>query len=45
MKINKGLGYLAVAAMTIATLYFLRDGITALAMAGIGLWAIDESSD
>ena len=45
MKINKGLGYLAVAVMTIATLYFLRDGITALAMAGIGFFAINEYND
>lgn len=42
-NINKGLGYLATAAIAIAILYFTKDAIWAVAVAGIGFYYVSES--
>lgn len=42
-NINKGLGYLAVAAIAIAILYFTKEAVWAVGATAIGFWALDES--
>ena len=45
MNINKGLGYLSIAAITIAALFFIGNDLIALAVAGIGYVAIIKFKD
>ena len=42
-KINKGIGYIATAAIAIAILYFTKDAVLAVFVTGIGFWAVSES--
>lgn len=43
MNINKGLGYIATAAVAIAVIYFTGDTVEALAITGIGFWLVSNS--
>ena len=45
MKINKGLGYIATAVISIAMMYFFKDAILAIAVVFIGFNAISVSDD